>query len=173
MTALWKTPIERKGLELSVSVAPDVSPVLRSDPGRIGQMLHNLIGNAAKFTERGTVSLNVSQGHGEDGNLELRFAVTDTGVGIDVEAQEQLFGAFTQADSSTTRKYGGTGLGLAICKQLAELLGGSMGVESTPGKGSTFWFTIQCEAGNPDTALARLHLPKFSTLDVTASQRKA
>lgn len=173
VTALWKSPLERKGLELSVSVAPDVSPVLRSDPGRIGQILHNLIGNAAKFTEHGAVSLNISQGHGDNGNLELRFAVTDTGVGIDVEAQEQLFGAFTQADSSTTRKYGGTGLGLAISRQLAEILGGSMGVESTPGKGSTFWFTIQCEAGNPDTALDRLHLPKFSILDVTASQRKA
>ncbi len=173
VTALWKTPLERKGLELSVSVAPDVSPVLRSDPGRIGQILHNLIGNAAKFTEHGAVSLEVSQSHGEDGTLELRFAVTDTGVGIDAEAQEQLFGAFTQADSSTTRKYGGTGLGLAISKQLAELLGGSMGVESTPGKGSTFWFTIQCDAGNPDTALDRIHMPKFSTLDVTSSQRKA
>lgn len=173
VTALWKTPIERKGLELSVSVAPDVSPVLRSDPGRIGQILHNLIGNAAKFTEHGAVSLNISQGHGDNGNLELRFAVTDTGVGIDVEAQEQLFGAFTQADSSTTRKYGGTGLGLAISRQLAEILGGSMGVESTPGKGSTFWFTIQCEAGNPDTALDRIHLPKFSTLDATTSQRRA
>ena len=171
--ALWKSPLERKGLELSVSVAPDVSPVMCSDPGRIGQILHNLIGNAAKFTERGAISLNVSQSHGEDGNLELRFAVTDTGVGIDAEAQEQLFGAFTQADSSTTRKYGGTGLGLAISRQLAELLGGSMGVESSPGEGSTFWFTIQCEAGDPDTALDRIHLPKFSTLDVTASQRKA
>lgn len=173
VSALWQTPIGRKGLELSVSVAPDVSPVLRSDPGRIGQILHNLIGNAAKFTEHGAVSLNVSQTHGEDGNLELRFAVSDTGVGIDAEVQEKLFGTFTQADSSTTRKYGGTGLGLAICKQLAELLGGSMGVESSPGKGSTFWFTIQCEAGNPDTALDQLHLPKFSTHDVTASKRKA
>lgn len=173
VTALWQTPFERKGLELSVSVAPDVSPVLRSDPGRIGQILHNLIGNAAKFTEHGAVSLDVSQSHGEDGNLELRFAVTDTGVGIDPGVQEQLFSKFTQADTSTTRKHGGTGLGLAISRQLAELLGGSMGVESTPGKGSTFWFTIRCEAGNLDTALARIHLPKFSTLDVTASQRKA
>lgn len=173
VTALWQTPIDSKGLNLSVAVASNVTPVLCSDPGRIGQILNNLIGNAVKFTDRGTISLEVSQACAEDGTLELRFAVTDTGIGIDSGVQDQLFGKFTQADNSTTRKHGGTGLGLAISKQLAELLGGSMGVKSTPGEGSMFWFTIQSALGNPDAALDLIQLPAFSTLDITTNHSKA
>lgn len=172
VSALWRTALEGKGLNFSIAVASEISPVLRSDPGRIGQILHNLIGNAVKFTERGKISIDISQVQEKSGRLELRFEVTDTGVGINPEDQEKLFGQFTQADSSTTRRHGGTGLGLAISKQLAELLGGSMGVESSPGQGSTFWFTIQCAPGNPQMALNQTQLPALSTLDVTKSQRK-
>lgn len=163
VTTLWEAPLEKKDLEFDVTVASDVSPVLLSDPGRIGQILHNLIGNAAKFTEKGGVRLGVTQTLVEDGQLELHFAVTDTGAGIEIEDQEMLFGKFTQADSTTTRKHGGTGLGLAISKQLVELLGGTMGVESTPGEGSTFWFTIRCQPGDPEAAPEEVDLPAFST----------
>lgn len=169
---LWQTALQDKGLELSLHVGSDVSSTLRSDPGRISQILNNLIGNALKFTEQGSISLDVSQQEAAEKDKQLlRFAITDTGVGINAADQDNLFGKFTQADSSTTRKYGGTGLGLAICTQLAELLGGSIGVESTPGHGSTFWFIIQCLPGDPDKAQGRIHLPAFSTLDATRGRK--
>lgn len=150
VTALWQAPLDDKGLKFSLTVTPDINTMLLSDPGRITQILNNLIGNAVKFTEQGGVSLEVSQEQLDNGNLKLRFAITDTGIGINPGALEKLFDQFIQADSSTTRKHGGTGLGLAISKQLSELLGGSIGVESTLDQGSTFWFTIQCAPGDPE-----------------------
>jgi signal transduction histidine kinase/CheY-like chemotaxis protein/HPt (histidine-containing phosphotransfer) domain-containing protein len=159
VTALWESRLEGKGLEFCVAVAPDVAPVLKTDPTRIRQILFNLIGNAAKFTENGSVAVNITQQTLKDDALELRFAVTDTGIGIDPEGRSKLFQKFSQTDGSTTRKYGGTGLGLVICKQLAELLGGEIGVDSIPGEGSTFWFTIRCEPGNPDVVDDGLWVP--------------
>jgi len=111
------------------------------DPGRLRQVLTNLLANAIKFTERGTVGLKAEVASQTVDAIRLKFIVHDTGIGIPTEQQGRLFDSFTQVDESNTRKYGGTGLGLAISKQLVELLGGEIGLESEPGKGSRFWFT--------------------------------
>jgi signal transduction histidine kinase/CheY-like chemotaxis protein len=131
-----------KGLELGYEIAEDGPAAIVSDPTRVKQILANLLGNAAKFTSRGSVTVNVASSALDAVRTEVTFAVHDTGVGIDPEALGRLFVPFTQADATTTRRYGGTGLGLAICKSLSELLGGTIGVESTLGEGSTFHFSI-------------------------------
>ena len=136
-----------KGLELIFDVAGAVPTQLIGDPLRLGQVLINFAGNAVKFTERGEIAIRVSLEQASETELSLKFSVHDTGIGITPEQQSQLFQNFQQADSSTTRKYGGTGLGLAISKQLAELMGGQVGLESEAGVGSTFWFTARLGRG--------------------------
>jgi two-component system, sensor histidine kinase len=131
-----------KGLELRCEIAPSVPAAVLGDPMRLRQVLINLAGNAIKFTEAGEVVVRVNV---LDAGGRLRFEVSDTGIGIAAEVQGQIFSAFTQADSFTTRKYGGTGLGLAICRQLVTLMGGTIGVASEPNRGSTFWFEIGME----------------------------
>jgi PAS domain S-box-containing protein len=132
-----------KGIDLLYEIAADVPAEVRGDTTRLRQILLNLAGNAVKFTERGEVEIRSAARRLDGGAVELAFAVRDTGIGIPLEAQGKLFRSFTQVDASTTRKYGGTGLGLAISKRLAELMGGHMTLQSTPGAGSTFAFTVR------------------------------
>jgi two-component system, sensor histidine kinase and response regulator len=133
----------QKGLELAYDVSPEVPQNLIGDPGRLRQILVNLVGNAIKFTERGEVLLKIEQSSQSGGNVELSFQVTDTGIGISPEKHSLVFSAFSQADSSTARKYGGTGLGLAISARLVDLMGGKIWLESKEGEGSTFQFTAR------------------------------
>jgi signal transduction histidine kinase/CheY-like chemotaxis protein/HPt (histidine-containing phosphotransfer) domain-containing protein len=142
VTALLAERAHRKGLELVCRVDDEVPSAVRADPGRLRQVLTNLLGNAIKFTERGEVVVEVRATRAEGDLTYVRFEVRDTGIGIAPEAQAQLFESFRQADASTTRRYGGTGLGLAISKQLVHLMGGAIEVESAPGKGSRFFFTV-------------------------------
>ena len=151
---LFVQQASKKNLELLYYVEPDVPPVVSGDPARLRQIMVNLIGNAIKFTEEGEISLNVHavQRRKEKNCVSLQFSIRDTGIGISEEAQKRLFKSFTQADVSSTRKYGGTGLGLAICRRLSELMNGKIWIESAEGEGSTFHFTAElseCEA-TPD-----------------------
>lgn len=139
---LFAEPSQRKGLELGCLLHAEVPSALRGDPGRVRQILVNLTGNALKFTQQGEVMIHVTRGEETADRALIEFAISDTGIGIAPEAQAILFKPFSQADTSTTRKFGGTGLGLAISKQLVEQMGGQIGVESVPGQGSTFRFTL-------------------------------
>ena len=147
-----------KGLDFHARVAPEIPPLLNGDAYRLRQVLTNLCANAIKFTERGEVRLEAALESQGDGRVTIRLAVTDTGIGIRQDHVARIFAPFTQADDSTTRKYGGTGLGLAICKQLVEMMGGTIGVDSREGRGSTFWFTVVFEvapSGQPLPASER------------------
>ena len=134
-----------KGLEFAYEIHYDTPYLLRGDPGRIRQILLNLTNNAIKFTDEGEVVLRISPEEETDSHVRIRFEIKDTGIGIPDENKEVIFESFKQTDSSTTRKHGGTGLGLSIAKRLAELMEGEIGLESLPGKGSTFWFTALFE----------------------------
>ena len=134
---------EEHNLEVMFSIAPDLPLTLTGDPLRLGQILINLMSNAIKFTEKGEIIVAVEVAGGDEKEVNIRFMVQDTGIGMSEETLQKLFQPFTQADGSTTRKYGGTGLGLAISKNLVEIMGGEMQVESVPGIGSTFTFTIR------------------------------
>lgn len=138
-------PAHEKGLELICSIAPEVPELLLGDPGRLRQILNNLVGNAIKFTHAGDVALDVSLVEEGQSDVLLKFTVRDSGIGIAADKIALLFEKFMQADASTTRKYGGTGLGLAISKKLAALMGGTIGVESVEGQGSVFWFTARLD----------------------------
>jgi two-component system, sensor histidine kinase and response regulator len=132
----------RKGLSVSVRIDPDVPAELRGDPGRLRQVLLKIVGNAVKFTDSGEIGLTVSTHRETESHVGLSFAVRDTGIGIPEAVQSRLFTPFTQGDGSRTRKYAGAGLGLAISRQIVEMMGGSIAVQSAVGKGSTFTFTV-------------------------------
>jgi signal transduction histidine kinase/CheY-like chemotaxis protein len=151
-----------KGLDLTVRISPDTPLALKGDFARLKQVIINLLGNAIKFTSAGEISVEVKKAdmnsvkriNASPGRIPLLFSVRDTGIGVPPDQQAAIFESFSQADTSTTRKYGGTGLGLTICKQLVELMGGTIGVESTAGKGSLFYFTAGFEPGDPFAAEA-------------------
>ncbi len=138
-----------KGLELTYLIHANVPARLLGDVGRLRQVLTNLINNAIKFTDQGEVALEVTAEAGDDGSPALKFEVIDTGIGIPETSLPHLFQKFQQVDSSTSRRFGGTGLGLAICRQLVEVMRGTIGVASKPGAGSCFWFRLPCVAQNP------------------------
>jgi len=155
----------KKGLELAVLFEPDVPSTVAGDPGRLRQVLLNLLGNAIKFTPKGDVAVRVRRAPAPGERMLVRFEVTDTGIGISPEERERIFEQFSQADSSTTRRFGGTGLGLAISRRLAELMGGEVGVESEPGKGSTFWFTASLGVGRPPAPKTGRGVPAQASLE--------
>ena len=166
--ALILTPqTNAKGLDFRVSIMPDVPPNVRGDASRLKQVLINLLSNSIKFTERGSVALHVSLLGQSDGRCGLKFTVRDTGIGIAPDDQRRVFESFTQADQTVTRRFGGTGLGTTISKQLVELMGGKIGLESALGLGSTFWFEI--EVGLSEAAIpAALEEEFANTLVVLA-----
>ncbi|MBC7928333.1 MAG: response regulator [Bryobacteraceae bacterium] len=168
---LVATAAHQKGLELHSLIDTDVPAGMWGDPGRVRQVLLNYLSNAVKFTASGEVHVHLSRQESASGPL-LHCAVSDTGIGLTAEQQGRLFAAFTQADSSTTRRFGGTGLGLAICRSFAILMGGAVGVESTPGEGSTFWFTMRLEpSGTRHGKLAPVALKGRRVLVVEDSER--
>jgi PAS domain S-box-containing protein len=155
-----------RGLGLSATIRSDVPNALRGDRGRLRQVLLNLLGNAVKFTEAGSVTLGVYPDRGPDGAPVLRFEVTDTGVGVAAKLQPKLFNAFVQADAGVARRFGGSGLGLAISKRIVELMGGAIGVVSEPGQGSTFWFTM------PVTTVPAAELAPAAEEEAAATRRR-
>lgn len=149
-TGHWRMQVEDKGVELVFTAHDIAAPVLCGDPVRIRQILNNLLGNSLKFTNAGRISVDLTQGQPDsDGLIETVLTVSDSGAGIAGDKLAAIFDAFSQADSSTTRKYGGTGLGLAICRKLADRMNGRISVESEPGIGSRFRFALRARAGNP------------------------
>ncbi|MDJ0893939.1 MAG: ATP-binding protein, partial [Alphaproteobacteria bacterium] len=157
VVSMFAGQAEKKQIELICDLTADTPVALRGDPHRLRQILMNLIGNAIKFTEQGEILVRVEATEDSDEAALVRISVKDTGIGIDEDAQKRIFDSFSQADGATTRKFGGTGLGLAIAKQLAEMMGGDLGVESELGKGSLFWCTVRFpkQSGQPQLAAER------------------
>jgi PAS domain S-box-containing protein len=154
-----RVPAADKGLEFQLQLAEDLPLWCKGDPGRIRQVLINLVNNAIKFTQQGFVRLECSLSYPSEGTGQLQFCVSDSGIGMTLEQQAKLFQRFSQADSSTSRRFGGTGLGLAICKQLVGMMGGRMGVDSQAGGGSSFWFGIPLRPGQPQAEAAEVSEP--------------
>jgi PAS domain S-box-containing protein len=172
ITTLFSEVAHEKGLVLRVLAPPAHDMVCLGDARRLRQMLANLVGNAIKFTARGEVCVAVRMVERNAQTVTLEFSVRDTGAGIDEQTQQRLFKPFEQADSSTTRRFGGTGLGLSIVQQLAHLMGGETGLNSQPGAGSTFWFTVRIPWKKRDTALVET-TPNATLIEASASPLRA
>jgi signal transduction histidine kinase/DNA-binding NarL/FixJ family response regulator/HPt (histidine-containing phosphotransfer) domain-containing protein len=173
---LFNEMAEKKGLRFGSHVAPHLPRRLTGDAGRLRQVLTNLVGNAIKFTERGEVMIHVRPDEIGADSMRLRVEVRDTGIGVATDSQRRIFESFAQADQSTTRRYGGTGLGLAIAKQLTQMMGGEIGVDSKPGEGSTFWFTVRMGITSEDTEDPKRRLLsgiRALVVDGTGSSRDA
>ena len=164
-----------KGVEFVVSIMPEVPPSVRGDAHHLRQVLINLAGNAVKFTEHGSVTVHVSSLGETETGVRLKFSVRDTGIGIPLEAQQRIFESFTQADQTTTRRFGGTGLGTTIAKQLVELMGGRIGLESSVGLGSTFWFetVLEKQPERAGTGAGELAGARVLLVGFPAAQREA
>ncbi|MDD3055266.1 MAG: response regulator [Aliarcobacter sp.] len=176
LSSLFMFQIEEKGLELLFDVDMNIPMALKGDVLRLNQILTNLLSNAIKFTPKGEIIISIKLLSKDEQNAEIRFDVKDTGIGISNENKEKLFSSFTQADSSTIRKYGGSGLGLTICKQIVELMGGSVGLESNLDEGSDFYFTIKFELQNVQRNLLEVNNNgnklKILAVDDNASSRE-
>jgi len=170
---LMRGSARNQNLKLSIRIAENVPDVVRGDPIRLRQVLINLVSNAIKFTEEGGIRVEVSRGQSSQKEVELLFAVADTGMGMSQETTDRLFQLFTQADASTTRKHGGTGLGLVICKRLVELMGGKIGVRSVLGQGSTFWFLVPLRKSVMEVPSARHDLKGLRVLSVIEDEHVA
>lgn len=164
---------EKNNIDFNTVIDPELPRELIGDPGRLRQILTNLLSNAFKFTEEGSVLVRCEKESETETGLIIKISVIDTGVGIAVEKQDRLFTSFSQVDNSTTRKYGGTGLGLAICKQLATILNGTIGVKSDVNKGSTFWFTAHLEKSQTPTTLPHIADLKILLADKSIQNRES
>ncbi len=159
---LFHEPLQRKSVRWNCEIDKGLPARWCGDAGRVRQILLNLVGNAVKFTERGEIVLSLQRHDDEGGQVRMKVSVRDTGIGIPIGAQAKIFDPFAQADGSMSRRFGGTGLGLAIVQRLVEMMGGQTGVESTPGQGSTFWFTLPLKQGGQKASSAGMMSPGFS-----------
>jgi signal transduction histidine kinase/NO-binding membrane sensor protein with MHYT domain/CheY-like chemotaxis protein len=167
-TNMLRLQTQKKGLELLVQFAPDIPKYFLGDPGRVRQILLNLCSNAVKFTEKGHILININSKKEDDKHTRLYFEVQDTGIGIPKDKIDYIFAKFSQAEESTTRKFGGTGLGLAICKSLVHMMGGSISAKSTLGEGSIFYFDILLPISEKKKQEANLHIPDFDLAGIKA-----
>lgn len=172
ISALMESRAQQKELTYDVQVADHVPAAVVGDVARLQQILFNLVGNAIKFTDKGAIRISATARQDGESDVVLRFEISDSGPGVPPEAQTRIFEKFSQADSSISRKFGGTGLGLTICSELTAAMGGEIGLESEPGEGATFWFTVRCRLGDPTRLPAKIDSGASRAGGIVPSRRK-